>query len=121
MGFIKEKCVFCGNEIAQGCFCINTGKGWAHNSCIPAGHEVLNGGEIKDCEDSRVWNVLNLMVEGFVNTRNGFAPKVAEALREYADAIDNGTGAMDNPEVFEASNDCTIKIIAGQLLSNYFN
>ena len=116
-----EKCIYCGNEIGDGYFCVAVKNGFAHNSChtdnFPHGEQP----DIKDCEDSRVWNVLNMMVEGYSITRYGFSSHVSSALRDYADAIDAGVGAMSNPEVFIAGNKCRIKIIAGELRDSYQN
>lgn len=119
----KMKCVYCNEEIGEGYFCVNTSKGLSHKSCFinSPDFDFSLGETIKDCEDSRVWNVLNLLVEGHSETRLGFAPQVAVALREYADKIDNGDGAKSNPEVFTASNNCEVKIIAAELLNLYGN
>lgn len=42
-----------------------------------------------------------------------FAPKIAEALREYAEEIDAGRQGSESPEVFPALNGCRIQVIAG--------
>lgn len=42
-----------------------------------------------------------------------FAPKVAEALREYASALEAGEAGQGAAENFIAKNGCEVRVIAG--------
>ncbi len=55
----------------------------------------------------------NIMIERFAEEGEVFAPMMATALREYADAVEQGKAGNHDCETFETRNECRIKMIAG--------
>lgn len=59
--------------------------------------------------------ILNVMVESnHGGLDEPFARKAAQALREYADAVDRGESGQHDVLRFVASNGCVVKCIAGR-------
>lgn len=57
-----------------------------------------------------------LMVERYSKEGDElFAPRVAEALRQYAAGIDTGVCGTNDTDRFPTDNGCTVKVIAGSI------
>lgn len=57
-----------------------------------------------------------VIVQNYGLTDELFTPVVAEALREYASALDSGTAGQKAAEVFSTRNGCEVRVVAGSAL-----
>jgi len=87
-------------------------KWWNEHKLTEAQQSLYDFHEEKK---DRTIGLLNLIITGIIDYDDGefFKRKVAVALREYANKLDNDEAGDDDPEVIECENGCKIKIIAG--------